>query len=229
MAELSKKEFAALCNTTEGIITTNLSRGKLVWQNKFFDTTDPLNKMFFEKYRLKNLEEKKKQSTVQQRKEDIEVMYNEVVEKATTKVVETKQTKEKEVAKKESHAKSQRTVDWNDRKLKAEVRLKEKQGEKAELELEKLAGKLIPLDLAFDIIRIHNREIFATFQNDVENLAGVFCDILASGDRKKLAELTSKLNTALDVCVKRAEDVALASIRNAVEDYQEVRNRGERK
>ena len=92
-----------------------------------------------------------------------------------------------------------------------------------------MAGKLIPVDLVFQILRIHNQDIFATFQNDAENLASIYCDILADGDRRKLSEITDKLNHRLQEIILRAKDVSMSSIEQAIDDYKEVRNRGERK
>ena len=97
------------------------------------------------------------------------------------------------------------------------------------LKVEKMAGRLMPVDLVFNVLRIHNTEIFATFQNDVENLASIYCDILAGGNRKKLAEISQKLSERLNDLIQRSKDVALSSIENAVEGYTETRSRGERK
>jgi hypothetical protein len=71
--------------------------------------------------------------------------------------------------------------------------------------------------------------LFFTLQNDAENLASIYCDILADGDRKYLSEITEKISEKLKLIIKRAEEVAEASIENAVEEYAETRNRGERK
>jgi hypothetical protein len=78
-------------------------------------------------------------------------------------------------------------------------------------------------------VQIHNRDIFATFQNDVDNLASIYCDIMANGNRSKLAEVSKALSEKLDSSVSRASEVAEASIQNAIEEYRETRNRGERK
>jgi len=121
------------------------------------------------------------------------------------------------------------TLDWDTRKKKAETILKERNAEKAAIELEKLAGKLLPLDLVFEINRVHNQTILSTFQSDMENLASIFCDVLAGGDRKKLSEVTDKLNIHLADVIERAKEVALSSIEQAVEEYTVVRSRGQRK
>lgn len=232
MGLLSKKEFAKMCRTTVAVIDTNIHRGKITYlkKDKVLDTEDPLNKAFFDKYyertsdgtpvtRQKNTPSKEEIEAV------IEEKYLEVVK--TVKEEGDKKAKDKRVRK--SAAKSESVVSWDARKKRADALLQERKAEREQLNLEKLAGKLIPVDLVFQIIKIHNHDIFATFQNDAENLASVFCDILAGGDRKKLSEITTKLSSKLEDCVKRAKDVSMASIEQAVEDYSDTRNRGESK
>lgn len=223
MAELSKEEFAAICRTTPGIINTNIHRNKLVYDidTKKLDSDDPINKAFFKKYQRLH-DEKKNNEKVQ---EKIATIYDDVVEKVTDKVTKRQQ----ETKATETKKKSKVTNDWYERKLQADTLLQEARAEKEKLNLEKAAGKLIPVDLVFDILNIHNHDIFATFQNDAENLASVYCDILASGDRKKLSEITTKLSEKLNDVVKRAKEVSMSSLEMAIGDYQEVRSRGEKK
>lgn len=223
MAELSKEEFAAICRTTPGIINTNIHRNKLVYdiETKKLDSDDPINKAFFKKYQRLH-DEKKNNEKVQ---EKIAVIYDDVVEKVTEKVTKRQQ----ETKATETKKKSKVTNDWYERKLQADTLLQEARAEKERLNFEKAAGKLIPVDLVFDILNIHNHDIFATFQNDAENLASVYCDILASGDRKKLSEITTKLSEKLNDAVKRAKEVSMSSLEMAIGDYQEVRSRGEKK
>ena len=223
MALLNKEEFAAICRTTVGVINTNIHRGKIVYisEDKIIDSEDALNKAFFKKYKKKHEDEVTKQRV----SDKVETLYEAVVEKATDKI-EKKQSNKRQ---KESAEKSKDTLEWAERKLQADTLLVEARAEKEKLNLEKLAGKLMPIDLVFSVLNIHNHDILATFQNDAENLASVYCDILANGDRKKLAEITTKIGEKLNNAVNRAKEVALASIENAIEEYQEVRNRGEKK
>lgn len=227
MALLNKEEFAAMCRTTVAILNTNISRNKIIYDkdDKIIDTDDPLNKAFFKKYK-KLAEDKDAKTKLPTKIEDI---YNDVVEKVSAKVTSTVDANEKESKQKKSREKSQSIVDWSERKTIADAQLQEARAEKEQMQLEKLAGKLIPIDLNYTIVNIHNTTIFATFHNDVDNLASVYCDILAGGDRKKLAEISSKLSEKLADCVKRASQVAESSIRNAIEEYEETRNRGEKK
>lgn len=227
MAYLNKEEFAAMCRTTVAVLNTNISRNKIVYdkEDKTIDSEDPLNKAFFKKYKKKAEDEESKTKIT----DKIEHIYNDVVDKVTAKVTSKVDADKKETKQNKSREKSQSIVDWTERKTIADAQLQEARAEKEQMQLEKLAGKLIPIDLTFRILNIHNNDIFATFHNDVDNLASVFCDILAGGDRKKLAEISGKLSEKLADCVKRAKEVSESSIRNAIDEYQEVRNRGEKK
>lgn len=222
MAILKKKEFAAMCHTTVAVVNTNIHRGKIIYdkEDKTIDSEDPLNQEFFEKYIELSNQKKAKKTEV-----NADELYEKVVEKATKDA--NNRTKEKQREK--SRQTSQKKVDWDLRKKKADAVLQERKAEKELLNLEKLAGKLIPVDLVFRVLKIHNQDIFATFQNDAENLASIYCDILAGGDRKKLSEITDKLNHYLETIINRAKEVSIASIEAAVDEYKEVRSRGERK
>lgn len=229
MAQLNRQEFAAMCHTSKAVITTNINRGKLIELDKKIDTENVINREFFERYDAKF----KASSAKMPSSQEIDKLYKETVqtlEKAAEEEVKTKRTKTKQKAENDKKLKEALEIHkWDTRKKKADALLQERKAEQAQLQLEKMAGKLIPVDLVFSIIKVHNTDIFATFQNDVENLASIYCDILASGDRKKLAEITEKINFKLEDIIKRAKDVATASIENAVEEYAQTRNRGERK
>lgn len=226
MPDYNKKEWAALCRTTTAIVTTNIHRGKIILlSDGKIDSENAINKAFFNKYSKKAEEELKQKNKTKEVQENINDIYNQVVEKATVKIKSISKEKEK----KDGRRKSAEVVDWDTRKKIADALLQERKAEKEQLALEKMAGKLIPTALVFNILRVHNQSIFATFHNDVEVQASVFCDVMAGGDRKMLAKVTEKLSEKLSDSVKRAEEVALASVENAIEEYTETRSRGERK
>jgi multidrug efflux pump subunit AcrA (membrane-fusion protein) len=217
MADLNKVEFASMCRTTVGIVNTNIHRGKIIYnkEDKKIDSDNPLNRAFFTKYLIKSEAEKN------QPRQTREEIYEEVVHQNTVKA----KTRQRVIDRK----KGQKAIDWDARKKKADTLLQESRAQKEAVIVQKLAGKLIPIDLVFSVLKIHNDDIFATFQNDAENLASVYCDILAGGDRKKLSEVTQKISEKLDQSILRAKDISTSSIRLAVEEYAETRSRGERK
>jgi hypothetical protein len=229
MSLYTRKEFAAVCQTTAAVVTTNINRGKIVLFDKKIDSENPINKAFFDRYYNKHEAKVKKQKVKATQVKEIDELYNSVVETKVKTIKQKKKEAKTDKRRKEANKEAEIIVDWDLRKKKAETLLKERQAEKEKMQLEKLAGKLLPTDLIFNIVRIHNTSIFATFQNDIENQASIFCDILAGGDRKMLAKLNDKLSGLLSAAVKNAEDVAEQSIKNAVAEYAQTRNRGERK
>lgn len=225
----TRKEFAALCRTTTAVITTNINRGKVILFDKKIDSGNPLNKAFFNKYSKKAEKEIQRRNKTNDAEVTIDELYEKVVNRATNSVTKNKKDKAEEKRRKKANDEAEVITDWEKRKKIADALLQERKAEKEQLTLEKLAGKLIPTDLVFNIIRVHNQSIFATFQNDAENLASVFCDILAAGDRKLLGELNEKIGEIISISIKRAEDVALSGIENAIDEYSEVRSRGEKR
>ena len=87
----------------------------------------------------------------------------------------------------------------------------------------------MPVDLVEMILKVNVQDIFKTFENELINLGSIYCDILAGGNRDKLAEIVVKLRMKLSETIKRIELTAAQEIENVVEDYAETRNRGERK
>lgn len=241
MAKLTRREFAALCHTSTPSITVYISRKQIIEEEdrsgKFIDTENEKNKLFFDKRQTKFEAEKVGPGAVKKtvKKAKVKTNSKKQFNKALKKLEglaaqETTQKRKSSLPEYNPEDNSYaEELGWESRKKKADALLQEAKAEKERLAVEKLAGQLLPIDMVLSIMQTHNREIFATFQNDTENLASIYCDILAAGDRKKLAEVNKKLAEKLEDTVQRASDVAQASIENLVEKYRQTRNRGERK
>ena len=234
MNRYSRSEFAALCHTTAAVVHMNIQRKKLIEEvdedGRFINVSVTKNKRFFNIYnerfhkkqqaetKLLKVPKKTTKTTGKKRPPTVPVYVAPVNSDSMGAENDTDEDED-----------SSNGEGWSFRKKKADTLLQEAKAEKEKLALEKMAGKLLPVDLALNIVQIHNRDIFATFQNDVENLASIYCDIMANGNRSKLAEVSKALSEKLDSSVSRASEVAEASIQNAIEEYRETRNRGERK
>lgn len=229
MAFLTRKEFAALCHTTVLIVNSNKARGKIIVNDDgLINTNNALNKNFFERYNNRFNEEKKNPESIVQKKEaDLEKKTS----KKRVKKSSAKNKKSSRVNNSNSDIDdaSQKTVEWMERKKKADALLVEYRAEHEKLKMDKLAGKLIPVDLVFRILNIHNKSIFSAFQSDSENLASVYCEILAEGDRKKLAEIMHKISEIINNLVDKSKDLAEMELDNAIAEYSETLNRGQRK
>jgi len=244
MAKLTRKEFAALCHTNAQVINTNVGRGNLVVEFKKINTENAQNKAFFDRYQKKFDDERKSINQTytevvkpipKPKKKPLAEPLPEVKKKANKKPAivnsdsRSKKNQDDNPAPSAADINSQAIVDWNTRKKKADAELVEYRAEHERLKIEKMAGKLIPVDLVFQILNIHNKSIFSTFQSDAENLASVYCEILAEGDRNKLAEITDKISVIINLNVEKSKDLSQMELDNAIEEYSETLNRGQRK
>ena len=105
---------------------------------------------------------------------------------------------------------------------------KERESELKRIQLEKMAGNLLPVDLCEKIIVINIQSILKSFRSERENMSNIFVERLG-GSRKDLVEINTALDKIMDVAISKAKKDAEHEIDGAVGIYQEVRSRGERK
>ena len=238
MAKLTRKEFAALCHTNQQVINTNVQRNNLVVEKKKINTENAQNKAFFDRYQKKFDDERKSinqtytevvKTIPKPKKKPLAEPLPTVKKKPAIGLTDSRLKNKDNDAPSAADINSQLIVDWNTRKKKADAELVEYRAEHERLKIEKMAGKLIPVDLVFQILNIHNKSIFSTFQSDAENLASVYCEILAEGDRNKLAEITDKISVIINLNVEKSKNLSQMELDNAIEEYSETLNRGQRK
>lgn len=229
---ISRKDFADLCGKEVSYINVYISRGKIVTtpdDKGKIDTDNALNKLF--KKRCKDAEKKKKEKEKIQQKKKVEKkkvekidtgkLYDEVVEKISKEAAKEANDKQNEV--------SEDVVSWDLRKKIADALKAEQQAEKERLNVEKLMGNLMPVDLVQQIITINIQDIFRTYDQDIVNQASIFCDIMAGGDRTKLAQVIAKLRTHLEHIIQKVEKSAAKEVENVIKEYSQTRSRGEKK
>jgi hypothetical protein len=153
MGLYTRSEWAALCRTTTAIVTTNINRGKIELFEKKIDSENKINNQFFVKYNRKAELELQKNRTLRETEQNIESLYNKVVEKASDKVILVKKQNKTEKERKEAVKKSTEYTDLIERKQKADTELQEFKAQKEQMQLEKMAGKLIPTELVFHITK----------------------------------------------------------------------------
>ena len=229
---VTRQDFADLCGKKVSYINVYISRGKVVVtpnDKSLIDTDNALNKLFRKK--LKDLAEKKKNNPKAQKPKekpktekepvDTEKIYNDVVEKLSEESAKESNKKQNE--------ESDEVVSWDLRKKIADALKAEEQAKKEALNVQKLMGNLMPVDLVEQIIRINIQEIIKGIENDSINLASIYCDILAGGDREKLAELIGKIRVFLESIIKKVQISAAQEIENVIKDYSVSRGKGEKK
>jgi hypothetical protein len=218
MALVTRKEFAAICGCSLAIINTNVNRSKIaVLPNKKIDTESQLNKNF---KKLRALTKKTRAAKKAPKVIEIEkevMVYSQPEPKRTSK-------EEQEI-----NDRADNIVDWQERKIIADAKKAERDSELKALQLEKMMGQLIPVELMRRILKINIQNVFMSFENELINIASIYCDILAGGDRKKLADITKQMRDNLARIIADTNKNAAKEIRGVVTDYSETRSRGERK
>jgi hypothetical protein len=239
MALVTRKEFAEMCGVDVNYINTYVSRKKIsVLPSKKIDTDNPLNVIF-----KKNLKKTQKEKLEEQRAEKRERKTVPKVEELsefekkrlaklyaeTVEVFTPEETPRERREREKQNEDDKETVSWDLRKKIADAKRAERAAEKELLMVEKMMGNLMPVDMVEQILRVNIQDIFKTFENELINLASIYCDILAGGNREKLADIIKKIRHKLEDTVKRIETTAAQEIENVVSEYAESRSRGERK
>ena len=201
MAKYSVKDFASAYKQKESTVKSWVHRKKLQKDAEgLIDTDNPINKLLISEMQLKvnanliGLKSEKKQKEV---KEENEVPLN-----STQKIY----------------------LDLDLRKKIAETDSAERQAELRRLEIEKKAGKLMPVELVEKIFTINIQAVFKNLESEMEKMAGFYVI-----DRTELSNVISKQKKMLSDSIEKAKEDARFEIEGAILEYQEVRSRGERK
>lgn len=134
---------------------------------------------------------------------------------------ERKRLREEEKARKD-------LLDYDLRQRRANAEYKERESELKKMQLEKIAGNTLPLDLTKTILKINCQAILVQFLSSIENMVAVTVEELG-GVRSDNVRITNELKKIFKKTVETCEKNAEREIENAVQEYSEVRSRGERK
>jgi len=114
------------------------------------------------------------------------------------------------------------------KKKKADLKSTEKKIILDELKIQKLKGQLIPYD-AVKTVFIYSAETFKnTYQQEVNGLANIFIERLG-GEHKHFIELQKELTEKINEIQLMVQEHLIAGLNGIVSEYQEVRERGEKK
>jgi hypothetical protein len=119
-------------------------------------------------------------------------------------------------------------LDYDLRQRRANAEYKERESELKKMQLEKIAGNTLPLDLTKNILKINCQAILIQFLSSIENMVAVTVEELG-GVRSDNVRITNELKKIFKKTVETCEKNAEREIENAVQEYSEVRARGERR
>ena len=207
---ISVDEFAIRCNCTPAIIRTNLARKFIVKTAAgYINASNKTNKKFLDKRRALDAKRNGEEFTPESTKD-------------AAKKPGTRKKTGPIIAKNSIE-------DWKRKKIIADSRKAEHDADLRKVQLEKAMGKVIPVELLNQILKMNIQGIFIRFEQELQNMASVYCDILAGGDRKKLAELIDAMRVELERIIKITGKNVKQEVDNAVEEFTETRTRGESK
>lgn len=223
MNKLTFRELSKLLGVGPATINVNVNRGKLIHTEeiddngkirKYIDILNPLNKLWLD----------------EQKEKGKDIDYNRLYDKPTKKSPIIKEPKEvKKEVKKETkdpkivtsdvdlkkYEQAKLKYDLELEKLEAEIKLKN-------IEIEKKEGRLVPVDAVESIFIFALTEMHKLYTREVENLASIY------NKKDKINEIRKALLESLSEIGNEAKEILKAGLIGIVEEYQEVRGRGEK-
>ena len=106
------------------------------------------------------------------------------------------------------------------RKQVADVLKVERDAEKKKLEIEKLQGKLMPIELVEQILSINLNTVFKEFEASIFSQVQMF---IPSNDREEIASATEKIRFSLADVIQKAREESSDQIESVINDYSQAR------
>ena len=243
MSDVNRKIFAELAGLSSGNLSNYIKRGKIIPNDDgTIDTEFELNKIFLEN-RKKLKEEKDNPKPKKEVIQDLpfleDVMEEVEIEPEPEPILEPQvfpQKKEKKPSKlllpvKEKVAATPpveiilngEKVNAKElalRKQVADVLKVERDAEKKKLEIEKLQGKLMPIELVEQILSINLNTVFKEFEASIFSQVQMF---IPSNDREEIATTTEKIRFSLADVIEKAREESADQIEAIINDYSQAR------
>ena len=243
MSDVNRKIFAELAGMSSGNLSNYIKRGKIIPNDDgTIDTEFELNKIFLEN-RKKLKEEKDNPKPKKEVIQDLpfleDVMEEVEIEPEPEPILEPQvfpQKKEKKPSKlllpvKEKVAATPpveiilngEKVNAKElalRKQVADVLKVERDAEKKKLEIEKLQGKLMPIELVEQILSINLNTVFKEFEASIFSQVQMF---IPSNDREEIATATEKIRFSLADVIEKAREESADQIEAIINDYSQSR------
>lgn len=221
---LKPKEFAMAIGVSYNTLRQHIRREKVFKSGDYIDTENAHNQIYISEQTdgkgidLANVGKTEKAKTKTKRKATTK-------NKATTPPKKSTKIKEPEPPPPES----ENVIDSvTRRKRLADVQKIEKEIELKNLQISKLMGELMPIEMVQKVLVINIQSVFRELESATENIASVYCEILG-GDRDHLARMVEEMREALQDSIKNAKEKSKEEIKGIIKDYSATRSRGQRK
>lgn len=232
--KLQISEFARCLSVQTAYIQMNIKRRKIILtDDRLIDLQNPVNNFFLEsqinkgkKFDLGNIYNnngtKIKPPKIREIKIDIPDKGKELeIKKADPIEVKIKQVKE--ISKHEKIV-----TGLAERELQLKVQKLEIDNDIKLLQKAKIEGSLVPVDAMKNVFLWSIDTFHNSYLQQVNNIANVYVQILGA-DSSKFSAIIKELSQVLTRIKEDAKTDLLSGIDGIVEEYQEVRGRGERK
>lgn len=111
---------------------------------------------------------------------------------------------------------------------KANLNNVERTAEIKQMQLEKIMGNTLPLDQVMSIMAINYKAIFKTMHSQLKNIASTMVQNLG-GTKDDLNSIMIEIEQILNHTRDKSKEAANDDIERLVEEYSQIRSRGERK
>lgn len=206
---------------------TNVKK-KLNKPNKNISFSKPLENKVEKLIKSKETAQKYKNKEVNDGKGLVNSSNGVETKKTDVNLVPEKLTAEEKRRMSEQKKANDLILSFEIRKKEAEVKLVERNAELKQWELEKKAGSTLPINMMEKVIAINFKAIFKSIKSQSKNIAMVMVQQLG-GSKEDLDSILVQLDDILDSTVKDAEKKSTVDVEKLIEEYSEIRSRGERK
>jgi hypothetical protein len=207
MSFISPKDFAGQYGLKYATLRSHISRGKVLKVSGFIDTDNPVNRLYIQENAVKE--------TIAPPK------------KTTNDEITTNSKPPKETYRTDSAPGSDET-NLTLRKKRADALKSERDAEIKSLTIQKLQGRLMPIDLVEKTQTINIQSIFRAFESAAENIASIYTERLG-GDRADLADMITRMRQELHRSIQDAKEKSKQEIKGLMAEYADTRSRGEKK
>jgi hypothetical protein len=239
MAELSREEFARLCGDNKAKLNTYIARKKVVVhgaKGELIDNTNPINKAHQrqrQEFNNQKTETNKLFERIGQSKAVRHGRNNEDGEYADEANSSTPSLEAIDAlfignqgGRKSSggeEAERAAAKKYMFMKLKGDAELVATRVEKEKILLAKVAGEVLPTEVAFNAHMIYKQSIVLAFETGIMNIANKFCHIMAAGNMDMYTQITEECRRELDRCVKDAGGESNRELEKMIREFNGVK------
>jgi len=146
----------------------------------------------------------------------------------TVEIKAPKLTPEEKIEKDLAKRHNQTLLEIDIAKRQADLHNVQRTAEIKQMQLEKIMGNTLPLDQVMSLMAINYKAIFKSFHSQLKNIASTMVQNLG-GTKDDLNAIMIELEQALNHIKETSKENSNDDIERLIEEYSQVRSRGERK